>query len=83
MASASSESEATGEGINAPPTSGLCKVKNILVNSTQDLRTIFFYPLVQGLMTGIGFTVGKHVAEVYFFGKPDVKTSTSTTVATS
>lgn len=83
MASPSSAVQPSGKDTNESNGSfGL--FKKYVVSGTQEFRQIFLYPMCSGIMTGVGFTVGKHFAEIYFFGKPDTPaTSPTTSTATS
>lgn len=42
--------------------------KDALISGVTDFRNVFLYPLCTGIMTGIGFVVGKRLGESYFYG---------------
>lgn len=41
---------------------------NLLSTGATDFRVVFFYPLCTGIMTGVGFIMGKRLGEKYFYG---------------
>lgn len=43
-------------------------LKRVLISGAYDFRNVFLYPLLTGIMTGLGFAVGKRVGEIYFYG---------------
>lgn len=43
------------------------ETKEQLLRGMSDFKNVFFYPLCSGIMTGVGYSVGKRVAEAYFY----------------
>lgn len=43
------------------------ETKEQLLRGMADFKNVFFFPLCTGIMTGVGFTVGKKLAESYFY----------------
>lgn len=42
-------------------------LKSLLKTGATDFRLVFFYPLCTGVMTGVGFILGKRLGERYFY----------------
>lgn len=43
-------------------------IKDIITTGVHDFRIVFLYPLCTGIMTGVGFILGKRIGEKYFYG---------------
>lgn len=61
----SAVSSSPAEKPESEPTS----LKVILWKGAYDFRNVFLYPLCAGIMTGLGFAVGKRMGEIYFYGR--------------
>lgn len=44
------------------------KLKSLIQTGATDFRVVFLYPLCTGIMTGVGFILGKRLGEKYFYG---------------
>lgn len=60
----------SGEVSESTPSSktddGVPSMKSMLISGAIDFRTVFLYPLCTGIMTGVGFVLGKRLGESYF-----------------
>lgn len=48
------------------------EIKRMAKKGFTDFKNVFLYPLLTGVMTGVGFIAGKKLAEAYFYPQPTV-----------